>query len=348
MITLSPPYTCFSRRLSPGVRLIAMAILSIAFSGGCSPSAREVSRTVSLMGTFVQVKAVAGRKAEARYSEAVNKTISMAAQLEKRFSAYDPLSEVNELNMAGKAEVSPELYGLLKLSVKVSELTEGAFDISISPVLKENGFYSRMPREVREMIPDSTDGVDWKNIVLYPDGRTVELKNGAWVDLSGIAKGYIVDKMAEHMENLGVEEYLINAGGEIRCGARPDGWRIGVRRPGGEGTVGILKLGRAAVATSGDYENYIESYDGENVSHITDPGSGTQMIKTTWGVTVIAEECAYADALATGMMVMGGKRALVLAEELEGVEAIVVSREGRGWEVTYTSGSKELLELHGA
>jgi len=302
------------------------------------------------MDTFVQVK-ISGERAgdkegREKVEEAVSGAFQLADELEKRFNIYYPKSEINSLNIAREQSVSPALFDLLEKSEEISRLTSGGFDTTVAPVLKQEGFYKDMPESIREKIPDSPAEGGWKDIILSPESRNVTLRSTAWVDLSGIAKGYIVDRMAEFFRKNKIQGFLINAGGDIYCGERNgDGkWMIGLREPGTEGVLLVLELEDMAVATSGDYENWIMDRDtGEVFSHIVDPLHHALVEKELSSVTVISPACAEADALATGMMAMGKGEAIALADAIEGVEAIVVTFSRDGYKIDYSGGAGEYI-----
>ena len=319
-------------------RVICMA-LGVFLLTGCSRAGKPggYSRTVSLMGTFVQVKLA---EMATDPVEVVNGLLEDARGMEKKFSVFDPESEVNALNIAGTQKVSPELFALIGSAGRISCITEGGFDITVAPALKANGFYKNMPADIRDKIPDGYSGRDWRDVTLGA-GDTVILPEGVWIDLSGIAKGYIVDRMSGFLRREGIDAFLINAGGDIYCAAKANGdvWKIGIRRPvsghqgGGAGRNVVITLGvrDMAVATSGDYENVVIDRDtGEALSHIIDPSVGKPGREVPSSITVIAPTCTEADALATGMMAMGREKAITLANTLEDVEIIVVEcSEGR-------------------
>jgi thiamine biosynthesis lipoprotein len=266
--------------------------------------------------------------------------------LEKKLSIYYPDSEIVALNKTKKMQVSTDLFEVLGLALEVSERTGGAFDVTVAPVLKAKGFYKNMPVEISDSIPDKDYSIGWKNIKLGDDGKTVELLNGVWIDLSGIAKGYIVDAMSEYLKTQRYECCLVNAGGEIRCGEKSAGepWKIGVKRPGKSGTVATLILEDKAVATSGDYENFIvNDANGKTMSHIIDPSKDEPVEGENSGVTVIADTCAYADGLATAMMVMGKDNAITLAEKLGDADVVFVEEGAEGEKITCSKGADEYL-----
>ncbi|MEA3489664.1 MAG: FAD:protein FMN transferase [Candidatus Omnitrophota bacterium] len=318
-----------------GSKRLIPFILAVLLTAGCSSgdSSGVYSRTEPLMGTFVQVKAAGPDLSRAKFRIAVDGAFELARKLETRFSVFDPSSEVNLLNISGRLRTSPELYDLIKESNDVSRITGGEFDITVSPALKADGFYKEMPAQVRDKMPDSFEGVGWRNIELDAGGGSVTLRNRAWIDLSGIAKGYIVDRMTGYLKEREVTELMINAGGDIYCGSGKNGekWKVGVRKPASGDIILVLGIEDMAVATSGDYENVVfDRKKGEVISHIIDPSTDEAKAEIPSSVTVIALSCARADALSTGMMAMGRDKALALADSLEDVEIIVVEcPEGR-------------------
>ncbi len=328
-------------------RFIA-AVLGLSLVTGCAlpGESGRFSRTETLMDTFVQVKAVSASHSREKIAEAVNEAFGLGRQLEKKFSAYDTESEVNALNRAKSLAVSPELFNLLITANRVSLITEGEFDVTVAPVMKANGFYGDMPADLLKDIPDDFSGVDWRNVKIRMDKHKILLVNNAWIDLSGIAKGYIVDRMSDHLRGKGIEGFMVNAGGDMYCGSKGKNgdWRIGVRKPGAKNIVMTLDIGDMAVATSGDYENVaIDKETGEIVSHIVDTRVDKPVKEKASSVTVITPSCARADALATGMMAMGREKALALADTLEDVEIIAIECNPEGQSTYYSRNAKKYL-----
>lgn len=338
----------FARSRTFDLLALTLVVLTVSSSPGCSQRpGKEFSRAATIMGTYVQIKVREDRWEKAREVERdIDQAIMIGLDLEKKLSVYDPDSEVVALNKEKKMRVSKDLFEVLGLALEVSERTGGAFDVTVAPVLKAKGFYAAMPAVIKDSIPDKDYSIGWKNIRLDADGKTVELLNGAWIDLSGIAKGFIVDAMSEYLETRRYEHYLVNAGGEIRCGERSAGepWKIGIKRPGKSGMTLTVTLADKAVATSGDYENFIvNDADGKAMSHIIDPSKYESMEKKDSGVTVIADTCAYADGLATAMMVMGRDDAVTLAEKLGDADVIFVEESREGEKITFSKGAEEYL-----
>jgi len=337
--------TCDLRLTTYGL----IAILTLFLAAGCSrPEAnREYARTVMLMGTFVQVKAYTGGLSRSGVDRIMRDALKEARQLEERLSVFNAYGEAVELNTKKELKASPDLFAIIGTSKRMSLLTDGKFDITVAPVLKADGFYKDMPSGIRERIPDDDSGVGWENIVMDPADGMIRLKNNAWVDLSGIAKGYIVDRVSFLLKNKGVKEFLVNAGGDVYCTYKNSGenWTIGLRRPAERDIIMALEIKNMAVATSGDYENVIvDEETGEVTSHIIDPIDKKARPEEPSSVTVIAPTCAEADALATGMMAMGGEKAVALADKLKNIEVIVVERRGGEYRVSFSKNAEDFVK----
>ncbi len=334
--------------------LIPALVICFPCASGCGKlagSSSEVSRTLPLMGTFVTVKAVHGPEEAEKVSRSLAEVFSLASQLEDKLSMYVPSSELNELNTRKRIKVSEDLEEVISLAIDISRVTSGAFDPTVAPILKRNGFYGNMPPEILSRIPENDEAVGFRNVRLDKDRGEIFLENSAWLDLSGIAKGYIVDRMAAYLNDAGIESFIINAGGDIYCGRSPRGsiWRVGIRRPGSGEIWRVLELESCAVATSGDYENFL--VDGKTsrvMSHIADTSELEMTDQVLTGMTVIAENCALADALATGITARGIEKASETAGLIPGVEVIAVSNKDGEWTVFMTPGAKRYLSGEGS
>lgn len=316
-------YSCIFFRKN----LIVSFSLAVFFLSGCRGEVYrgEVSRTFLLMGTFVEVKAMSTDRDEIYVKSAVDGAFSLAKELEDKLSIFNAESEINILNVKKSLKASPDLLAVLMAAERVNRMTSGAFDPTISPILKRNGFYKDMPADILKAIPEDDGGVGFNNVRVDELSGMVSLEGGAWLDLSGIAKGYIVDRMAFFLREKGITIFLINAGGDIYCGAGPSGkkWRIGIKEPGKEGIKAVLEMEKLAVATSGDYENVVVDDETHRViSHIADPGRFTMAEMVPLGFTVIATECVTADGLATGTIVLGPEKAIEAVNNIDGVEII--------------------------
>jgi thiamine biosynthesis lipoprotein len=222
------------------------------------------------------------------------------AQLDEELSDYKPDSELNRLcrTHGEPVKVSEDLFRVLEASVKLSALTNGAFDVTIGPV-------THLWRLGKLPDAEATNRVGWRNLVLDKKQRTVELRlAGMQLDLGAIAKGYAADEALKTLRGLGVTRALIAVSGDIVAGDAPPGtkgWRIGLEPAGGE-----IFLRSAAVSTSGDTEQSRE-IGGVRYSHIIDPKTGLGL-RSAVAVTVVARRGLDADPIATAVSVMGEKR----------------------------------------
>jgi thiamine biosynthesis lipoprotein len=294
----------------PRIRVFLAAILIFPLLSGCAGSIPYTEETM-LMDTFVRVDIRDNLSAEAKKRIAA-RVIARMKELEAKFdyfSAYSELTVINNLGKGYKLRVSPEMLAVLKRARKLHILTKGAFDISLG----RNNW--RL---------DESEGVVWFR------------KDGIKLDLGGIAKGYIVDEGIKILKKLGVTNALINAGGDMYClGAGPGdrGWKVGIRSPQRNGkVVEILRVRDKAVATSGGYERFAES-GGDRFSHIIDPKTEKPVKDIFKSVTVVAEDCMTADALATALYVAEPRRGLGLILRIGGAECFIIDSSG----LTYTS-----------
>lgn len=297
------------------------------------------------MSTFVEVTVWDRRRSREEIELLVDKAFSLAAELERKFDLYCPSSELNRLNRQKTLKVSSSMMDVLLLAEKITLETGGDFDITVAPELARGGFYRDMPEELLDLIPDVSE--ERTGLTLDEEASVARISPETWLDLSGLAKGYIVDRMGRFFAEAKLDSYMINAGGDILCrsGKVKDSWKIGLRRPGSEHVELVFVLANGAVATSGDYEKYIveEGTDRKELTHIIEPETGMPIPKRPASVTVIAPSCARADALATGLLVSYPSEAIRRAEELSDVEAVYVIVTPAGTEKHMTSGAARYI-----
>lgn len=271
-------------------------------------------------------------------------------RLNALMSTYDPGSELSRFNRGptGVAvPVSPELVAVVDAAFVVSEQTRGAFDATVEPLVALWGFGA----DARHRVPVDTEvaqalrTVDYRRIAHNHDPPTLEKLRPATLDLSGIAKGFAVDRLAGLLDDARCPAYLIEFGGEIRARANAPGggpWRVGVESPSGPEYVETLLLGTDALATSGDYRQYRES-DGVRVSHVIDPRAGYPVRHHLASVTVVAATAMMADAYATAMLVMGEVEGRRFAGEMD-LAALFIVRAHGGFEMFHSRAMIPYLE----
>jgi len=268
-----------------------------------------------MMGTFIEVISPDKNAAAVVFSE--------FSRLDNLLSKYKPGSEISKLNKSGDLKVSPEAFYLLKKSVEFYQASDGAFDITIGPLVDLWGFtdrkYSYPPEEkIKEVL--KLVGSD--KIILNDKDCVVKFMfSGMKVDLAGIVKGYALDCAVKKLKENNINSCLINAGGQISCLGDKFGkpWNIAINNPRGKKDIGYLELKDKSVATSGDNQRYFIK-DKKRYSHILDPKTGYPADTGIASVTVIAKDGLTADALATAMFVLGREKGWDLADKFTGVE----------------------------
>ena len=313
--------------LSPRRRAIIQALGATAILAGCGDIASLGRRTLAAfhgpaMGTVWNAK-LAGPLAEGLARKGAGAVAAALESVVARMSTYLEISELSRFNRqpAGSPlAVSRETLEVFALAREVSEATAGAFDVTVAPAVDAWGFgpskVQRIPAaaELLAMAPR----IDWRAIVIDRGAGTLaKTREGVRADLSGIAKGYGVDQAARALETLGATDYMVEAGGEVRCSGRnADGlpWRIGIERPDAfpQRPWLVVPLDGLAMATSGDYRIFFEQ-DGRRYSHEIDPATREPVRGSLASVSVVARDCARADALATALFVMGAGRGLEFA-----------------------------------
>ncbi|WP_244859982.1 FAD:protein FMN transferase [Nitrosococcus oceani] len=255
-------------------------------------------------------------------------------------STYQADSELSRFNRNKRTDwvsVSTEIVKVLEEAQSISRLSKGAFDVTVGPLVNLWGFgpgsYTNEIPSRREMEAEK-ERVGFKQLQVRHSPPAVRKKRGdIYVDLSAIAKGYGVDRIAELLEAQGIYHYLVDIGGEERIqGHGPEGapWRIAIERPvAGERRVQrILELDSGAVATSGNYRNYFEQ-DGKRYSHTLDPRTGWPITHKLASVTVVDATAMRADALATALFVLGPEEGLQLAEQEQIPALFIIKMSGR-------------------
>lgn len=318
---------------------LLLAVCALAWTA-CDRAAEPYTAETFVMGTKAWVTiAGAGDTAAAGAAQAVFRELY---RIESVMSTWRETSEISLLNAGASGEpraVSAELFALVDSSFRFSRAASGAFDITIRPLVVLWGFQGAGPARIpTDAAIDSARAlVGYGKVSLDAAASTVALPAGMQLDLAGVAKGYAVDRCAAILRARGVGNALVNLGGNVYAiGAGPsgDGWRIGIRDPrGGVGTVGTLLLRDAAVATSGNYENFVE-IEGRRFGHLIDPRSG-RPVSDVLSVTVTAPTALATDALSTGLFVLGPERAAAAIDSLPGVAAVFALPAGDG--VSYTS-----------
>ncbi|MGO1658998.1 MAG: FAD:protein FMN transferase [Marinobacter sp.] len=335
-----------SRVLQPARVAFAgvMITLVLATLAGCSfqPDEKIWEIAGPVFGTTYHISVVLPEDRE-RLEALAEGIDNVLDGVDASMSTWRDDSELSKLNrledQSDWIPVSEPLFEVLARSDEISRLTDGAFDITIGPVVNLWGFGpNARPEHIPsdEALASALAATGFENLQLQADPPAVKAVKPQYIDLSAIAKGYGVDVVARYLDSEGVKAYLVEIGGEVRTqGKKPDDsvWKLAIEQPaeGGEHTVNrIVTLPSMALATSGDYRNYYES-QGQRFSHTIDPRTGKPIAHNLASVTVIADDSMSADALATGFTAMGYERAITLATR-ENIPAYFIIRTESGFE----------------
>lgn len=305
------------------------------------------------MGTGYVVKIVTAETIpKQRFLEIKDEIDSLLEVVNQQMSIYIDNSEITLFNHFKKTDwfpVSTETAEIFKQSLEISEKSEGAFDITVGPLVNLWGFGSEkksanMPNE--NSITQIMQLIGYQKISakLSPPSIRKKVLN-IYCDLAAIAKGYGVDRIAKYLEFNGISDYLVEIGGEIRAKGRNQQdtvWQIGIATPENEsGIQTVIPLSNLSMATSGDYRFYFER-KGVRYSHIINPKTGKPITHKLASVTVIHTSCAYADAMATAIIVLGPEDGYKLAQR-ENLPVLLIIREGNDFVEKMTPEFKKCL-----
>jgi FAD:protein FMN transferase len=290
-----------------------------------------------IMGTRMVVELWADDREQG--DAAVAAVLAEMRRIDASMSTYKPSSEVSQVNAhaAQRAvKVSLELFDLLTTAREFSVVTEGAFDVTYASV----GYLYDYREHVRPndaQIAKALPGINYKHVLLDANAHTVKFSQpGVRIDLGGIGKGHAVDRGIAILQARGFKNALVTAGGDSRIVGDRFGkpWVVGIRHPDRKDEViAKIPLEDAALSTSGDYERYFDE-DGVRYHHILDPHTGKSARKVR-SATIIGPTATRTDGLSKTAFVLGAERAIELYNKMEGIDAVLVTPEGR---VLYTKG----------
>jgi FAD:protein FMN transferase len=318
----------------------ALVLCSLLLLGACSDPAGKnnpIVITGATMGTTYSVKLYAAAVDVGALQTQIDDRLERINALMSTWRADSELSRFNSSREVGWFSVSPETVYVAEASAAISALSGGAFDVTVGPVVNLWGFgpergKSEAPPD--ESIQQAMQRVGYRQLVIRVSPPALRKQRpDLYVDLSAIAKGFAVDELARLLDERDIGSYLVEIGGELRAGGlKPDGtaWKVAIEQPvAGERAVqGVVALRDEAIATSGDYRNFVEK-DGKRYSHTINPRTGRPIEHGLASVSVITASAMYADGLATAIMVLGPEEGYRLAlRESLAAQLIVASADG--------------------
>lgn len=343
-----------------GLVICLMLILSAICGSSCGGNRSYVTIDGYVQGTTYHMVYQPQNADQADQMKMRDKIEKLLADFDTVFSGYVAESVVCRINQAQDLrdiELNDWFAECFKLSQSISENTGGAFDITLKPVIEAYGFGAsgRGGDSMDQRQLDSLMSlVGYQYINLTDDGSRLErLKPGIQLDFNAIAQGYSVDVVASMFDSMGVENYMVEIGGEVFCrGLNPKGdiWRVGIDRPvegnvsPGKNLQAVISIVDNGLATSGNYRKYRVLSDSTKVTHTIDPATGRSVVSNLLSATIVAPTAALADGYATACMVLGLDGAKRLLDSIPGLDGYLVYSQGSRFEVYMTEGIMQKVE----
>lgn len=322
---------------------MAGLLFLVLFTSGCTDNKPVIANFAGLaQGSTYSI--VYDNKKNIDPAELRKKVEKTLADFDLSLSLYKDSSIISKINR--NEDVVPDSFftEVFRKSVLVSDMTDGAFDITVGPLVKAWGFGPDAHKSFTESKRDSLLKLVGMSKVSLINGRLVKTDPRVCLDVNAIAQGYSVDVICRLFDNLGIKNYLVEIGGEVRAKGKKAGnlWRVGIDKPvdnnmtPGKTLQAIIRITDKAIATSGNYRKfYVE--DGIKYSHHVDPRTGYTTKNTLLSISIIADECAMADGVATGCLVMGKEKAMEFLDVHPEFEAFMVYSDDDGNYKTWTS-----------
>lgn len=341
------------------IKFFAFAIFSL-FLNACEKAPEQITLQGKTMGTTYTVKYIDNGEVKnlANPEKVKSELDRLLVEVNNQMSTYQQDSEISRFNQLKEAnqavEISQDFAKVVQEAIRLNKITEGALDVTVGPLVNLWGFgpdkrLNKVPSD--EQIKERSSYVGIDKISLKMEGKPILTKTmpNLYLDLSSIAKGFGVDKLAEHLEKIGVSNYLVEIGGELRGkGKNLQGldWRIAIEQPIMEQAQSVqitVPLHNLGMATSGNYRNYFEDENGNRLSHIIDPKKLSPVSHNLASITVLAPTTMTADGLSTGLFVLGAEKALALAER-EKLAIFLIVKSGDKFETQMSSEFKKLTQ----
>lgn len=325
-------------------------LAAMILAGSCSSdrSAEKIRFTGEAQGTYYAITYFDHAKRNLQPS-----VDSLLKAFDQTASLWVDTSMICRVNNNEDVVINDDFLEIFRISQEVSEKTGGAFDVTVGPLVRAWGFGPDKEPQINAGTVDSLLPIIGYRNLLIRNNRVIKSDPRVKLDFNAVAQGYSVDLLARFLESKGIEDYLIDIGGEVYAhGMKPDdeGWVVGIEKPSEDQASSRelsaeIPVTNRAVATSGNYRKYYEK-DGVRYSHTIDPHTGYPVKHSLLGVTVVADNCAYADAYATAFMVMGLDSALMFLNRTQtGMEAFFVFSGPDGeYEMMGTEGLKGTLK----
>lgn len=304
-----------------------------------------------MLGTFLHLSAQTTEQPNVIY----DKMMSIDAESKRSMSIFDENSLLSRINRSETDSIDEHIRFNLELAARITEVSGGAYDVTVKPLVEAYGFAGK-ERRAEVNVDSLMEFVGFEKIRIEGN-RIVKNDSRVQLDFNSIAKGYTVDLAAQTLESMGIKNYIVDIGGEVRCkgvNKRGGAWRIGIETPfDGNNTAGehiqqIISLSDCALATSGNYRRFYLDESGRKITHTIDPRTGKSVVSDLLSATVVAPTCAEADAYGTMFMALGNEQAIEVARRLEsqGVMVYFITSDAEGaYEIFYSSALAPSLKV---
>ena len=321
----------YSTQTATKIHFVAGLVLCLFFLITSPANAQWFKEQHAIMGTLIQVELWSEHTDTARH--AIKAVIDEMHRIDQLMSPYKETSELSYINREAASSplaISTELFQLIQQAEKISQISNGAFDISFASIGHLYNYRKNIKPDTT-IINQQLTAVNYKNIILNQEKQTLHFNQPQMrIDLGGIAKGYAVDKAIEILQKNKIKTAMVSAGGDSRILGDRKGrpWMIGIRHPREEGKSRVvLPLSSVAVSTSGDYERFFID-QGKRYHHIISPQTGKPADKSQ-SVTILGPEATITDALSTTVFILGYKKGIALINRLVDYDAIIIDDKGQ-------------------
>ncbi|MCL6103129.1 MAG: FAD:protein FMN transferase [Bacteroidetes bacterium] len=336
------------KKLRWGSFILGSLVVSFLFACSGKKELKLYKMTGATQGTYYAITYCADNNENLQ--PAVD---SLLRHFDQSVSTYIPTSLISRMNNNDTTATADQIYEtVFKKSMEVSAATDGAFDITVGPLVNAWGFgFSKKANVDQAMVDSLLPLVGYRKVQLLK-GKLIKADPRIRVDFDALAQGYTSDWLAEFFESKGIHDYLIDVGGEVLGrGLKPDGqqWSVAIEMPAKNSederkVQTILSLKDKAISTSGSYRKYYE-LNGSRYSHFIDPFTGYPVKHSLLSVSVLASDCITADAYATAFMVMGLEKSKVFLVNHPEMQAYFISDDQKGgFAIYYTPGFEQLLK----
>jgi FAD:protein FMN transferase len=330
------------------MRKIVFSLFILLFVWSCSKKTDYINIAGFTQGTTYSITYLS--QGNRNYQPEIE---NLLAEFDTSLSTYNKLSVITRINDNTASWADDYLQAVFMRAQEISKLTDGAFDITVGPLVNAWGFgFSKKEEMNKHKIDSILLFVGYSKVWMVND-MVLKADPRIKIDMNAIAQGYAVDVVADFLENRKVENYLVEIGGEVRTkGLNPksEAWKIGIDKPidnnnlPGENMQAIVHLSNKSLATSGNYRKFYE-LDGIKYSHTIDPKTGYPVNHSLLSATIIANDCMTADAFATACMVMGLEKSIDLIENHPELDAYFIYSDNEGnYKVKSTSGIDDIIE----